>query len=207
LGDASPVTIADLWKRAVADMANKPYKALGMDLARAARAARDKAVDAFIGQSHRFRAMEAAGRDPGLEVRKQVQARAADKAVARNGAALGGRLQQNGAALREVGQEAASLEPGGRVRAFVRQLGKPRQPGEHSSDEARRLVQAKAGRKTIAPHAPRLDAAIQRNADALHGLRQDIDTRLRGARAGTEEVGSRVEEAARKPSSSPSPGM
>jgi len=93
------------------------------------------------------------------------------------------------------------------VRAFVRQLGEPGQPGERSSDEVRRQVQAEAGRRTIAPHATRLDAAIQRNADALHGLGQDIDTRLRGARTRTQEVRSRVEEAARKPSSSPSPGM
>jgi len=135
--------------------------------------------------------MEAEGRNPSLEVRKQVQARAADRAVARNGTALGGMLRQNGAVLREVGQEAAALERGGRVRAFVRQLGEPRQPGERRGDEVRRLVQAEAGRRTMAPHAPRLDAAIQRNADALHGLGQDIDMQLRG---GTGRGGRRREQ-------------
>jgi hypothetical protein len=196
-----------LWDRAASDLAHKPYKALGVDLIRKSRDYLAEAVDAFIRQSHRFQAMEAEGRDPGLEVRKQVQARAADKAVARNGATLGGMLRQNGAALREAGQEAASLERGGRVRAFVRQLGGPRQPGERSSDEARRQVQAEAGRRTIAPHAARLDAAIHSNADVLKGLGQDIDTHLRGMPAEAESVRSRVEEAARKPSSSPSPGM
>ena len=207
LGDASPVKEGDLWDRAAADLAHKPYKALGVDLIRKSRDYLAEAVDAFIRQSHRFQAMEAEGRDPGLEVRKQVQARAANKAVARNGTALGGMLRQNGAALREVGQEAASLERGGRVRAFVRQLGEPRQPSERSGDEVRRLVQAEAGRRTIAPYATKLDAAIQRNADALKGMGQDIDTRLRGARARAEGVKGKVEEAARKPSSSPSPGM
>ncbi len=207
LGDASPVTEGDLWDRAAADLAHKPYKALGVDLIRKSRDYLAEAVDAFIRQSHRFQAMEAEGRNPGLEVRKQVQAQAADRAVARNGAALGGMLRQSGAALREAGQEAASLERGGRVRAFVRQLGEPRQPGERSSDEVRRQVQAEAGRRTMAPHAARLDAAVQRNADALHGLGQDIDTQLRRARAGAEGVGGRLEEAALKPSSSPSPGM
>ncbi len=207
LGDASPVTEADLWDRAAADLAHKPYKALGVDLVRKSRDYLAEAVDAFIRQSHRFQAMEAEGRDPGLEVRKQVQARAADRAVARNGTALGGMLRQNGAALREVEQEAASLERGGRVRAFVRQLGELRQPGERRGDKVRRQVQAEAGRRTVAPHITRLDAAVQRNAEALRELGRDVDTHRRGAGAEAEDVGSRVAEAARKPSSSPSPGM
>ena len=207
LGDASPVKESDLWDRVAADLAHKPYRALGVDLIRKSRDYLAEAVDAFIRQSHRFQVIEAEGRDPGLEVRKQVQARAADKAVARNGTALGGMLRQNGAALREVGQEAASLERGGRVRAFVRQLGEPRQPGERGSDEVRRQVQAEAGRRTIAPHAARLVAGVQRNADILKGLSQDIDAHVRKARAGREEVRSRVEKVARKPFSSPSSGM
>ena len=207
LGDASPVTEGDLWDRAAADLAHKPYKALGVDLIRKSRDYLAEAVDGFIRQSHRFQAMEAEGRDPGLEARKQVQARAADQAVARNGMALGGMLRQNGAALREVGQEAASLERGGRVQAFVRQIGEPRQPGESRGEEVRRLVQAEAGRRTIAPHAARLNAVVQHNAAVVQGLGQDIDTRLRAAWAGAEGVGGRVEEAALKPSSSPLPGM
>ncbi len=207
LGDASPVKEGDLWDRVAADLAHKPYKALGVDLIQASRDYLADAVDAFIRQSHRFQTMAAEGRDPGLEVRKQVQARTADKAVARTGAALGGMLRQNSAVLGEVGQEAASLERGGRVRAFVRQLGEPRQPGERSSEEVRRVVQAEAGRRTVAPHAAKLDVVIQRNADALQGLGQDIDTQRRGARAGAEDLSSRVEQAARTPSSSPSPGM
>jgi len=207
LGDASPVKDSDLWDRAAADLAHKPYKALGVDLVQTSRDYLAKAVDAFIQQSHRFQAMAAEGRDPGREVRQQVRARAADKAVARTGAALGGVLRQNGAVLGEVGQEAASLERGGRVRAFVRQLGEPRPPSERSSEEARRVVQAEAARRTIALHAAKLDAVIQRNADALQGLGQDVDTQRRGAQAGVETVKSGVQEAARKPSSSPSPGM
>lgn len=61
-----------MWTQAATELANKPYKSLGMDLAATARATRDKTVDAFIQQSQHFQAMELAGRNPGLEIRKQV---------------------------------------------------------------------------------------------------------------------------------------
>ncbi len=208
LGDASPVTVADLWKRAAADMANKPYKALGMDLAGAARAARDKAVDAFIRQSHRFLAMEAGGRNPGLEIRRQVQARAADRELAGHGTALGGAMQQAGTALQGVGQEVAMQERGQRVRAFMQQQDEAKPgAGEQRPGEMRRLAQAEAARRTLSPHVAGLDAALQRNAQSLGGLGQDIGNHLRGMRVDAEASRRQTEEVVHKPSSSPSPGM
>ena len=207
LGDASPVTIPDLWHRAASDMANKPYKALGMDLAATARAARDKAVDAFIGQSQRVQAMQAAGRNPGLDIRKQVQARAADRTLAGHTAALGGAVQQTGTALQGMGQDVARHERGQRVRAFVRQqadavaVSEDQKPGE-----ARRLAQAEAVRRTLARQVAGLDEALRRNAQSLRALGQDIEQHLRGMRVDAEVSRRRVEEAVRKPSSSPSPG-
>ena len=104
LGDASPVTEADLWHRAAADMAAKPYKSLGMDLARGARTAREAAVDAFIRQAHRIQALVAEGRDPGQEMRRHVRAVAAEREVAGHGAALDRAVRRNGAALHGVEQ-------------------------------------------------------------------------------------------------------
>ena len=207
LGDASPVTIPGLWHRATADMANKPYKALGMDLAATARAARDKAVDAFIGQSQRFQAMQAAGRDPGLDIRKQVQARAADRTLAGHTAALGGAVQQTGAALQGMGQDVARHERGQRVRAFVRQQDAAvAGAADQTPGEARRLAQAEAVRRTLARQVAGLDEALRRNAESLRALGQDIEQHLRGMRVDAEVSRRRVEEAVRKPSSSPSPG-
>ena len=48
LGDASPITAEHLWERMAQDIAAKPYKALGSDLARSAKAARQRAEDTFL---------------------------------------------------------------------------------------------------------------------------------------------------------------
>jgi len=207
LGDASPVTIADLWKRAATDMANKPYKSLGMDLAATTRATRDKAVDAFIQQSQHFQAMEAAGRNPGLEVRKQVQARAADRELTGHTAALGSAVQQTGATLHAMGQEVAMQERGQRVRAFVQGQSEARTGSDDDAGAARRLAQAEAVRRALARHVAGLDEALRRNAQSLRGLGQDIENHLRGMRVDAEASRRKVEEVVRKPSSSPSPGM
>ena len=207
LGDASPVTLADLWNRVATDMANKPYKALGMDLARAARAGLEHAVDAFIQQSHRFQKMEADGRNPGQEMRRHVRDLAANREMAGHGVALNGAMRRNDAALQGVGQELAAQERGQRVRAFVQQQSDGVKAGDNPGGEARRLVQAEAVRRTLARHVAGLNEALQRNAQNLRGLGQDIDAHLRGLRKDAEASQHKVDAAVRKPSSSPSPGM
>ena len=88
VGDATPITQDTLWARAAADMSEKPYKALGIDLLNAARHDRERAIDTFIGTHH---AMEAAtwptrageGRRPAHEGAGRQRATRSAPAVAR----------------------------------------------------------------------------------------------------------------------------
>ncbi len=76
LGDLTPIKAEDMWDRVASDMANKPYKALGMDLQQAVREGREEAVRAFMREAHRVEQMEAAGVDVGQEMRFRAQAEA-----------------------------------------------------------------------------------------------------------------------------------
>ena len=76
LGDLTPIKAEDMWDRVASDMANKPYKALGMDLQQAVREGREEAVRAFMREAHRVEQMEAAGIDVGRNMRFQAQAEA-----------------------------------------------------------------------------------------------------------------------------------
>ena len=102
LGDATPVTIEDIWKRIGRDMSTKPYKALAMDLARAARHDRDAAISGFIERSHRMEMIEKEGR--GDAVRRWFQATAMREQLARFVPALTEAVRRNTA---ELGQLAA----------------------------------------------------------------------------------------------------
>jgi len=73
LGDAKPVEFADLWKRIGADMSEKPYKALALDLVDATRRARNRTVDSFISQSHTLHAWASQGHDAGRHARETAQ--------------------------------------------------------------------------------------------------------------------------------------
>ena len=76
LGDLTPIKVEDMWDRVAADMAAKPYKALGIDLQQAVREGREEAVRAFMREAHRAEQMEAAGVDVGREMRFRAQAEA-----------------------------------------------------------------------------------------------------------------------------------
>jgi len=81
LGDATPVTSDDLWNHVAANLANKPYKALGMDLPAKTRADRDQRVRDLIrfGQMQENLARE--GRDLGRETMLKVQARQLERSA------------------------------------------------------------------------------------------------------------------------------
>ena len=95
LGDATPVTLEDLWLRAAQDMAAKPYKPLGMDLAASARADRARAITAFIRQSHTLETLQACGRQLGREARMRVQAKAVRRSLPKHIAALDAAIVRN----------------------------------------------------------------------------------------------------------------
>jgi post-segregation antitoxin (ccd killing protein) len=206
LGDASPVTAADLWSRVVRDMASKPYKALATDLAGSARADRNRAVDTFIRQSHRLQAMEAGGRDPGQEARRHVRDLSASREVASSQVALGGALRGVDAGLAGVGREVAVHERGQRVRAFMQQQAAGTLPGAGSDTGVRRVAQAEAVRKQLARHLVGLDEALRRNDQSLRGLGQDVTAHLQGTRNEAAAAQRELEKAVRRPSS-PTPGM
>ena len=95
LGDATPITIRTLWDRVGEDMAAKPYKALGVDLLREARQARDMAIDTFIAQSHRLQTFAHEERKCGGEARLLLQADAVRTGLPRHIAALYEALRRN----------------------------------------------------------------------------------------------------------------
>ncbi|TPG55934.1 conjugal transfer protein TraA [Roseomonas nepalensis] len=76
LGDATPITSEDLWRKVGEDLSQKPYKPLGVDLLREAREAREAAVDTFIRFEQRVQMDEVRGRDFGREARLHRQAEA-----------------------------------------------------------------------------------------------------------------------------------
>ena len=100
LGDAAPVTTEDLWARVAKDMSAKPYKALAIDLAKAARRDREKVIAAFIGASHKLETMKIEGRDVGGEVRGRLQADAVRKQMERHIPALDEAMARNAAELK-----------------------------------------------------------------------------------------------------------
>ena len=91
------------------------------------------------------------------------------------------------------------------MRAFVREVAET-SPDQRSSRRARRLVQAEVVRKQLARHVAGLDEALQRNAQNLRGLGQDIATHRQGTRIEATTAQRELETAVRRPSS-PSPGM
>ena len=106
LGDAAPITAADLWKRVAADMSAKPYKALGMDLDGGdERDGRDRAIFDFIRRSHALQSAGLAGRDVGREVRQRLRAEAARAAVAPHLGGLVEGVRWNEEALRVAARE------------------------------------------------------------------------------------------------------
>ena len=208
LGDASPVTEGDLWDRAAADLAHKPYKSLGVDLIRARAGATLR--KRWTPSSSRATASRPWRRKAGTRAWRSAS-------KSRPGLRTGpwpGTGRRSAACFGKVAlpctRRGKRLHPSNAAGACGLSCGNSANRGSPASAAATRCAGRFRPRQGAGPWLrmpPRLDAAVQRNADALHGLGQDIDTRLRGARAGAQEVGTRVEEAARKPSSSPSPGM
>ncbi len=119
LGDQTPVTERDLWKRVAEDMSAKPYKALAIDLVAAAQRDREEAVDMFITASHRLETQRAAGRRHGTELRYRQRADTVHKVLSQRIAALNERNAANGAPCEGLDAARADHLPrlGGRAEA------------------------------------------------------------------------------------------
>ena len=206
LGDATPVTAEIIWERVAEDMASKPYKALGMDLGRTARADREHAVDTFIAMSLRLEAMQARGRDAGLEVRKQLEASRAEQRLAGTTTALEGLLQANQAGLAEVEAAVRVNDRSHQVRSFVRSLGEDDQPDARLGGQVRREVEAMVVQHEMTRHLAGLDEALRRNAATLGAIGEGLAGR-RLCELRTEAEATRLTLERAKGPSSPSPGM
>ena len=104
LGDATPVTADDLWKRIGQDMSTKPYKALATDMARQVRHDRDALVTGFIQRSHRMEMAQKTGR--GDVVRRWLQATVMREQLARFVPALTEAVRRNTAELGSLAAKA-----------------------------------------------------------------------------------------------------
>ena len=140
LGDITPITRKRLWERAAEDMAEKPYKALGIDLLGDAVREREAAVDAFM-QSHQT--MEAAARaDPeaGRKAFRRLRAAAVNETLGRHLTALDTAIAANINLARDAarGAEAAAHLAELRVQAEV---------------ATRRMAQAAVERRRPSPGA------------------------------------------------------
>jgi len=143
LGDAAPITPADLWTRVADDMSEKPYKALAIDLAAAAEAARENAAATFMRQSRLFQTWDRQGQQAGSRARERVRAKAVRRSVSQELAALDAASQRNGEMistasaavdrhLRGLRLEAASAQQRNDAVAGAREERKPGvSPGRH----------------------------------------------------------------------------
>ncbi|WP_232480897.1 MobF family relaxase [Roseomonas sp. KE2513] len=94
LGDATPITSQDLWRKVSEDLSQKPYKPLGVDLLGEARKAREAAIDTFIRFEQRVQMDELRGRDVGREFRMRRQAEAVRSELPRLTEALDAVIQE-----------------------------------------------------------------------------------------------------------------
>lgn len=121
LGDPTPVTIADLWERAIKDLARHEYKALGIDLL-ASRKELERIQTLAAKLAERRERMFGQKRDPSEEYRNRAATRevaAVEPAVLRD---LGYSLRKTGHELREALERQTALRKAEEARARQSEL-------------------------------------------------------------------------------------
>ncbi|MDR3561964.1 MAG: hypothetical protein P4N59_11095, partial [Negativicutes bacterium] len=109
LGDITPIIKEDLWTRAAADMSQKPYKALGIDLKAAALHDRERAIDTFIACHQIMERAQFADPGVGPKALQRLQAAAVNENLSRHIKALNHAMEENATLLADTmhGAEAA----------------------------------------------------------------------------------------------------
>jgi hypothetical protein len=102
LGDITPITKEDLWTRAAADMSQKPYKALGIDLKAAALHDRERAIDTFIACHQIMERAQVADPDAGPKALQRLRAAAVNESLSRHITALTQAMEENAILLAET---------------------------------------------------------------------------------------------------------
>jgi conjugative relaxase-like TrwC/TraI family protein len=117
LGDATPITDEDLWDRIAKDTSEKPYKALGIDLAAKARGRQEDGVSAGIGSHHRLETAALSTTDIGRKIRAAFDAGAARDAFVRRREDLEDLFKRATEALKQAAQLARDHLAGRRADA------------------------------------------------------------------------------------------
>jgi hypothetical protein len=102
LGDVTPITTQDLWDRAAADMSEKPYKGLGIDLLASAQPDRDQAVGTFIARSYRIENARTQDMDAGPKAFERLRAAAVNESLERHLTGLDHAIAANALLLGET---------------------------------------------------------------------------------------------------------
>jgi hypothetical protein len=102
LGDVTPITKEDLWKRAAEDMSNKPYKGLGIDLLALALRDREAAVDTFIACSQHLESAVLKDPDAGPKAIARLKAAAVNESLGRHLAGLDQAIAENEVIIRDT---------------------------------------------------------------------------------------------------------
>ena len=140
LGDQREITEADLWARTARNMAAKPYKSPGIDLADKLRAEVDAVHNRFIRSDLRIQRQQAEGRDHGAEFATWQQ----NRAIRRNGEAIEGFRAAVAGTLRELGRRMEQV-----LHVLEQQVRRARQA---------RPAPQPAAAQVATPDQPRLDA-------------------------------------------------
>ena len=106
LGDITPITREDLWARAAADMSEKPYKSLGIDLMATALRDREQAIDTYIATHQMMESAKLADPEAGPKAFRRLRAAAVNESLRRHLNALDHAMAENAARLAETRQTA-----------------------------------------------------------------------------------------------------
>jgi hypothetical protein len=102
LGDVTPITTEDLWKRAAEDMSDKPYKGLGIDLLASALRDREAAIDTFIACSQHLESAVLEDPEAGPKAFARLRAAAVNESLGRHLAGLDQAIAENEGIIRDT---------------------------------------------------------------------------------------------------------
>jgi hypothetical protein len=109
VGDRDEITPRHLWDQVTADMSEKPYKALGIDLVAAIERGQEADVDRFIRTEHRVFTQKAAGREHGTELRARLREQELRWALQKHIGSLLAAVDRREAAIHELAEVVNAL--------------------------------------------------------------------------------------------------
>jgi hypothetical protein len=105
LGDITPITREDLWTRAAADMSEKPYKTLAVDLLAAALKDREWGVDTFIACQHKLETARLDNPNFGRDAFRYLRSLAVNARLSPHLAGFERAIAESGQLIRDIQRE------------------------------------------------------------------------------------------------------